>query len=209
MWIEFRTIGHEKRALKEGSERPQKLIKKMRVSGELSKINQGEFRARDKFGEPRSERAIQLAAQRRSLQCFFCEVLDCAGRAGEGRKEAEATKVKVKVNEAHAVNVEVKEEIMEEATQVKVEVNEAPVVSVEVREEVMEEATKVKVKVKEEYAEIATKARTEVKCEIKDEVRDTVNDETSKVKEAANKESAAQVDKPEGTPPLTMSLATT
>ena len=84
MWIEFRTIGHKKRAFKEGSEQPQKLIKKIRVSGELSKIIKGEFRARDKVGEPRSERAIQLTAQRRHRGPGLCQ-----GGAGEGWKEVE------------------------------------------------------------------------------------------------------------------------
>ena len=45
--------------------------------GEASKIIKGEFWAKDKEGDPRSEQAIQLAAQRRSIQGQALEILDC------------------------------------------------------------------------------------------------------------------------------------
>ena len=40
------------------------------------KIIKGKFRARDMDGDPRSEHAIQLAAQRRSIQEQNLEIMD-------------------------------------------------------------------------------------------------------------------------------------
>ena len=74
------------------------LKKLFKFSEEIIKDDKGDFRARDKDGDPRSERAIQLTEQRRHRGPELCQK-----RAGEGREGAEAVKEKV----APAVKVEV------------------------------------------------------------------------------------------------------